>query len=241
MGVVKNILKQLLKQTTIVEKKKLSDAAYRIKLKGGHIKNAEFTPGYFLRVGVGLQESDLSLHDSIRSYSVWDIDQREGTLDMAVATHSKGSGADWSEQCKVGETVFFNWKKGKFILDNTADSYLFIGDLSALSHLYIITRNLPQNKQVESVLYSQDARDFFPDVNGERPFNMYQMPENPTVQVIGKIKEIVPNMKGEKMVYIAGDSRLCLSLTQYFRKELGWKTTQIKTKPFWNPDKKGLE
>nr|WP_197482116.1 SIP domain-containing protein [Polaribacter atrinae] len=48
-------------------------------------------------------------------------------------------------------------------------------------------------------------------------------------------------MKGIKMVYIAGDSRVCIALNQYFRKELNWNTKQIKTKPFWNPDKKGLE
>ncbi len=43
------------------------------------------------------------------------------------------------------------------------------------------------------------------------------------------------------MVYIAGDSRVCVALNHYFRKELHWDSKQIKTKPFWNPEKTGLE
>ncbi|WP_368855182.1 hypothetical protein [Polaribacter sp. 20A6] len=43
------------------------------------------------------------------------------------------------------------------------------------------------------------------------------------------------------MVYIAGDSRVYVALNHHFRNELNWSTKQIKTKPFWNPDKKGLE
>jgi NADPH-dependent ferric siderophore reductase len=51
----------------------------------------------------------------------------------------------------------------------------------------------------------------------------------------------LPKLTGRRMVYIGGDSRICVSLTHYFRKELQWEARQIKTKPFWNPDKKGLE
>jgi NADPH-dependent ferric siderophore reductase len=48
-------------------------------------------------------------------------------------------------------------------------------------------------------------------------------------------------MKGKQMVYIAGDSRVCVALNYYFKNYLNWNTKQIKTKPFWNPEKKGLE
>ena len=116
-----------------------------------------------------------------------------------------------------------------------------IGDLSALSHLYIINRNLADNKQIKSVIYSQNSNDFFADVDGSNPFDFHVMSENPSTEIIQKLNSIIPEMKGDTMVYIAGDSRVCIALTNYFRKELNWSTKQIKTKPFWNPDKKGLE
>lgn len=241
MSLLKNILQRVLKENTIVEKQQLSKAAFRIRLESEEIKNVDFVPGYFLRVGIGLTEESLSMKDFVRSYSVWDIDQDRGTIDLAVAVHSNGPGAKWVQQRQLGDRVYFKWKKGNFLVDHSADSYLMIGDLSALSHLYMIRRGLFQSKQVESVLYSQDIDELFPDIDGKTPFDFYEMPENPIDQLIERVKELVPKMTGRKCVYIAGDSRVCVALNQYFRKELNWESRQIKTKPFWNPDKKGLE
>ncbi|MFD1552997.1 siderophore-interacting protein [Putridiphycobacter roseus] len=225
----------------ITQKEKIAETVYKIRLSDESIKKADFKPGYFLRLGIGLGNDDLSTKDKVRSYSVWDINKKEGYFDIAIATESKGVGSQWVENCKVGETVYSKWKKGNFIIDKTADSYLFIGDLSALSHLYILNRHLSKDKQTESIIYSQGKEDIFADVDGSKPFNYYELEQNAISTILKKVKEIVPQMKGNKMVYIAGDSRVCIALNQYFRKELNWNTKQIKTKPFWNPEKKGLE
>ncbi|MEQ8807788.1 MAG: SIP domain-containing protein, partial [Imperialibacter sp.] len=73
------------------------------------------------------------------------------------------------------------------------------------------------------------------------PFTFYEMPPNPVPEIVEEVKKLVPEMKGRTMVYLAGDSRVCVALNQYFRKELHWSAKQVKTKPFWNPTKKGLE
>lgn len=242
MGLIENILKKVvLDKATITEKTRLSEAAYRIRLKGDNIAKADFVPGYFLRLGIGIGKDDIPMKDKVRSYSVWDFNQTEGYIDLAVATHSNGIGAQWAVACQTGDEVYFKWKKGNFLLDDSADSYLMIGDLSALSHLYIINRNLPANKQVEGILYSRHKSELFPDVDGKTPFNFYELPPNPNEDLLEKVKTIIPGMSGRQMAYIAGDSRVCVALNQYLRKELQWETKQIKTKPFWNPDKKGLE
>jgi NADPH-dependent ferric siderophore reductase len=241
MGLMETIIKKVLEKGIIIEKTKLSGSVYKIRIQSDGIADYDFVPGHFLRLGVGIDQDDISLKDKVRSYSVWDIDKEKNTLDIAIATHSQGIGAKWVETCKPNDTVYFKWKKGKFLVDDSADSYLMIGDLSALSHLYIINRNLPDNKQVKSLIYSQQSEDFFADVDGLKPFDFHVMSENPSTEIIQKLNSIIPEMKGDSMVYIAGDSRVCIALTNYFRKELNWSTKRIKTKPFWNPDKKGLE
>ena len=241
MGIVESIIKKVLEKGSIIEKTKLSDSVYKIRIQSDGIGNYDFEPGHFLRLGVGIGKDDISLKDKVRSYSVWDIDKEKNTLEIAIATHSQGIGAQWVETCATNDMVYFKWKKGKFLVDDTADSYLMIGDLSALSHLYIVNRNLSDNKQIKSVVYSQNSNDFFADVDGSNPFDFHVMSENPSTEIIQKLNSIIPDMKGDTMVYIAGDSRVCIALTNYFRKELNWSTKQIKTKPFWNPDKKGLE
>ena len=241
MGLMETIIKKVLEKGIILTKTKISDSVYKIRIQSDGIADYDFVPGHFLRLGVGIDQDEISLKDKVRSYSVWDINKENSTIDIAIATHSNGIGAKWVETCKPNDRVYFKWKKGKFLVDDSADSYLMIGDLSALSHLYIINRNLSDNKQIESIIYSENMDDFFPDVNGANPFDFNVMSENPSVEIIQKLNSIIPEMKGDTMVYIAGDSRVCVSLTNYFRKELNWSAKQIKTKPFWNPDKKGLE
>ncbi|PWJ54464.1 flavin-dependent oxidoreductase [Dyadobacter jejuensis] len=241
MGIVEALIKKVLEKGTVEQITKLSDSVFKIRIQSEQIKTAEFVPGYFIRLGVGIGKEDITLKDKVRSYSVWDMDVQNGTIDLAIATHSKGIGAQWVESCEVGTPVHFKWKKGNFLLDSNADSYLMIGDLSALSHLYVIARHLPADKQVEGLVYSQNSSDFFADVDDTKPFNFQVLERNPQEAIIDRLKQIIPKMQGKKMVYIAGDSRLCVSLNQYFKKELNWDSKQIKNKPFWNPDKKGLE
>ncbi|WP_025764500.1 siderophore-interacting protein [Dyadobacter tibetensis] len=242
MSFIENILKSVvLDQATIIEKNTLSDSAVKIRIQGDSIKKIAFVPGYFLRLGIGIENEQLPLNDKVRSYSIWDIDTTNGTIDIAIATLSGGVGSQWAKHCKVGDNVYYKLKKGKFLVDDSADSYLLLGDLSALSHLYMINRHLGLGKQVQSIIYSQQYEQLFTDVDGSKPFDFYEMAPYPRELVIPKLKEIVTGLPGKAIIYIAGDSRLCIAVTQYLRKELNWESKQIKTKPFWSPDKKGLE
>ncbi|WP_340154413.1 SIP domain-containing protein [uncultured Winogradskyella sp.] len=241
MGIAETIMKKVLDKGIITQKTKLSDSAYKIRIKSDSINTVNFIAGHFLRLGVGIGKNDIPMKDKVRSYSVWDIDRNHKTMDLAIATHGNGIGTKWVENCKPQDTIHFKWKKGKFTIDQSADSYLMIGDLSALSHLYIINRNLPKEKHVEGIIYSQNINELFTDVDGTKPFQFYQMQQNPHNEIIDKLQGLINKMQGRKMVYIAGDSRTCIALNNYFRKNLNWKTEQIKTKPFWNPNKKGLE
>ncbi|MBB6462111.1 SIP domain-containing protein [Flammeovirga kamogawensis] len=241
MKILEKILKSVLTETEIIYKKQLSKSAFHIRIQSDEFSKMNIIPGAFLRVGIGIGKDELSMKDKIRSYSIWNVDLKNGVIDIAVATHSNGIGSYWVSNCKVGDKLFCKLKTGKFLMDEMSDSYLMIGDLSALSHLYMIQRELGPNKYIKGIIYSENQDDFFPDVDNKTPFDFYKKPQNPINEVLDEIKKSLPLMKGRRMVYIAGDSRLCVALTQFFRKELKWEVSQIKAKPFWNPEKKGLE
>lgn len=240
MALLETIMKKIMDKGQITSKTRLTDSVYKIDITSDAIKTMDFMAGYFIRLGIGIGTNTNSKKDMVRSYSIWDINKDTNTISLAIATDSNGIGAQWVKNCNVGDTVYYKTKKGTFTLDTSADSYLMIGDLSALSHLYIINRSL-ENKPVESIIYNNTLSDLFEDVDGTKPFNFYKLEENATDSILEKLKEKLPNIKGKKMVYIAGDSRVCVALNHYFRKELHWDSKQIKTKPFWNPEKTGLE
>lgn len=240
MALLETIMKKIMDKGQITSKTRLTDSVYKIDITSDAIKTMDFMAGYFIRLGIGIGTNTNSKKDMVRSYSIWDINKDTNTISLAIATDSNGIGAQWVKNCNVGDTVYYKTKKGTFTLDTSADSYLMIGDLSALSHLYIINRSL-ENKPVESIIYNNTLSDLFEDVDGTKPFNFYKLEENAIDSILEKVKEQLPNLKGKKMVYIAGDSRVCVAINHYFRKELHWDSKQIKTKPFWNPEKTGLE
>ncbi|CDF79490.1 siderophore-interacting protein [Formosa agariphila KMM 3901] len=241
MAFIEHIIKKIMDSGVITSKTQLSKSVFKIEIHSEAVKPMDFIPGCFIRLGVGIGQAASSKKDMVRSYSIWSIDKDNNTFSLAIATHSNGIGAQWVKDCKVGDSVYYKVKRGKFTVDTTADSYLMLGDLSALSHLYIINRYLPKDKHVESIIYNKNIPELYADIDDEKPFNLYSIEENNIKEIIAKIDEVIPHLKGVKMAYIAGDSRVCIAVNNYLRKELKWDTKHIKTKPFWNPDKKGLE
>ena len=76
-----------------------------------------------MRVLVGKGDTELSLTEKVRSYSVWNLDKEKGELDMAVTTLGKGPGARCAMNCQEGDIVHFVWRKGRFNVDKSADEY----------------------------------------------------------------------------------------------------------------------
>lgn len=240
MSLLDTIVSRLSHKAHIVHKAQLSAHAYHIRIQSDNFATADYVPGHFLRVFCGYGK-DVSLGEKVRSYSVWKFDPENRSADLAICTHSEGPGTQWARECRVGDTVYFTWHKGKFTVDDSADHYLFIGDLSALAHVYAINRHLPAAKHRHGIVYAETEAEFFADIDGQWPFSLHVLPVNPAEALIQEIKNTVPHSKGKGIVYIGGDSRVCVALNTYFKKELGWETRQIKTKPFWNPEKRGLE
>lgn len=241
MAIIEHIIKKIMNNGEIIAKEQISKSVYKIEIKSEAVKTLDFIPGCFIRLGVGIGQEASSKKDMVRSYSIWSIDKDKKTFSLAIATHSNGIGAKWVKNCSVGDTVYYKTKRGKFTINNTANSYLMIGDLSALSHLYIINRYLSKDKHIESVIYNKNIAELYTDIDNHKPFNFYSIEENNIKEIISKIEDANQGLKGKKIAYIAGDSRVCIAINQYLRKELNWETKQIKTKPFWNPEKKGLE
>lgn len=241
MSILENIITKLLQKATIVYKAPLSSSILHIRIQSPSLQKAEFMPGYFLRVWVA-DGQEVALKEKVRSYSIWNIDQEMGMADLAVAIESDGPGAKWAKKCAVGDRVYFKLHKSKFVLDNSASHYLFVGDLSSLGQLYDFKRNLGKEKTIMSVIYARDASMLFPDLDGRMPFDFYAIEANKPKDIIEEVKKKILDFPvASGIAYIAGDSRICVAVNQYLKATLNWPVQHIKTKPFWNPLKTGLE
>ena len=241
MGILTNLIAGFLEKATISFKKPLNATTYHIQLHSESFKKQNYIPGYFVRIFVG-RGKDLAFKDNLRSYSPWKLNKLNGTLELAVCIHGGGPGSDWAKECKVGDEVSFTWKKSNLLIDDSASNYLFVGDSSALGHLYDIHRNLSKGKVIRSLIYEETESNLFADLDGSRPFKFHEIANaNAATTLPELLPELMTGLSINTIVYVGGDSRVCVALSDYFRKELKWESRRVKTKPFWNPSKTGLE
>lgn len=233
MGILDSLISRVLSKGVITLKEQISLHAYQIRFESDALNESDYVPGNFLRIHCGMGQ--------VRSYSVWRLDREKHVVDMAVCTHSNGPGSAWIRNCKPGDELHFKWHKGKFVVDDSADNYLFVGDLSALGHLYEIQRNLSDGKNKTGIIYSSGQGDFFPDIDGNKPFDFYELPVNPVNNIIAELPSWVRNDTGHGIAYLGGDSRTCAALFHYLKDDLKWDVRSIRSKPFWNITKRGLE
>ncbi len=239
MALIDNIAGFILKRAKIIYKKQLSLNAFHLSIHSENFLNVQYSPGYFLRLFIGRDTEGLSFRDKVRSYSVWNFDRSNECLDLAICTQGTGPGTAWVKKCEVGDEILYDWHSGKFLIDNSAKQYVFIGDLSALGHLYQINRNLSSGKDIHSIIYGKQEDEFFHDIDGSKPFRFYKFYEYPAQDIIDLFSSFKVNHNA--MIYVGGDGKICSALNKYLKSELCFSQKQIKVKPFWSPGKKGLE
>ena len=241
MGIIESFAKRMSQRAVITQKRQIAAHTFWVSLElPDDSKRISYTPGESLRILTNLNRP-MKFSERIRTYSVWNYDQANRVIDIAVCTFSSGAGAEWAKQAKVGDVVHFAGPKGKFILDESGDQYILIGDISALAHFYELNRNLSPHKTVHSIIYGQGEDDFFSDLNGETPLSFHILSEHPIKPLIELIEPILLTSSGKGIIYIGGDGRICADLNKYVRTTQYGGKWQVKSKPFWYPGKTGLE
>lgn len=239
MSIIQSIIHKMSHTAVVMHKEQITASTYhvRIKLNGDSFKN--YIPGQHLRVIVGLNDS-ASLSNMVRTYSVWYYDELKNEADLAVCTFSNGQGAKWVQNLERGDTIYFRGPEGKFTINTEADNHLFFGDVSSLAHLYELSRHSGAGKKAAGIVYSSAKDHYFDDIYPKRNFGFLQVEENLMDEMITEIMwNSVP--KGNTAIYIAGETAFCIALHNYFKTEHNISSRFIKTKPFWHPNKKGLE
>lgn len=240
MSITDRLAKTFLKQAQIVSKTVLAENVFHLTIEGKDLLDLPYNAGEHLRVFIGYG-SHLSFRDKIRTYSIWKYDAIKGRIDMAVCAHTQGPGSAWIRAARPGQALFLSSPQGKFTADPSASYYLFVGDATALAHLYEIRRDLPEGISMKGIIYAPHKAQLFADIDGSLPFEFYELDENPGEKLIPLIEKFIDENSGEGMAYVGGDGRVCVSLNNYLRKTKNWKSKNIKTKPFWMPGKTGLE
>ncbi|MFO2466414.1 siderophore-interacting protein [Pseudomonas sp. 15FMM2] len=94
---------------------------------------------------------------AMRDYTPRRYDPQIGELDIDFVLHGDGPAATWAEQAKVGQHLYIGGPRASMIVPDIFDSYLLIGDETALPAIGRRLEELPAGRKVLAVIEIADA------------------------------------------------------------------------------------
>lgn len=219
----------------VLEKQQIAEHTFHIKVQSAEFALMKYIAGFTTNIFLGnpYYEKDCEY----RKYSFWNYDPIHQVADFAICTFSQGKGAGWIQTLQQGDTIYFQSPRGKLLIDNSEIQYLLIGDITSLSHLYEIYRNLSVSKNVFSFIYAQQQADIFPDLDQSYPFDYHIINPILSDEILNSIIKIVPDRVENTIAYIFGHPETCIKVHNYLKTERNISIQNLRTKPFWKTDK----
>lgn len=94
---------------------------------------------------------------AMRDYTPRRFDLSLGELDIDFVLHGDGPASTWAEQAQVGQHLYIGGPRGSMIVPDIFDSYLLIGDETALPAIARRLEELPAGCKVLAVIEIADA------------------------------------------------------------------------------------
>ena len=219
----------------VLEKQQIAKHTFHIKIQSADFALMKYIPGFTTNIFLGnpYYEKDCEC----RKYSFWNYEPIHQIADFAICTFSKGKGAEWIQTIPEGDTIYFQQPKGKLLIDNSQIHYLLIGDITSLSHLYEIHRNLSVSKNIFSFIYGEQQADIFPDIDKSYPFNYHIINPISSDEILNSIIKKLPEKSENTIAYIFGHPETCIKVHNYLKTERNISIQNLRTKPFWKTDK----
>ena len=167
---------------------------------------------------------------AMRDYTPRRYDSEAGELDIDFVLHGEGPAATWAAQAKPGQSLYIAGPRGSMIVPDIFDSYLLIGDETALPAIARRVESLPANRSAlvvveiadsseQQTLHSQAQVDVIWIVRGEQDL----------VEVTRRLE--MP--EGKLYAWVATEAALSRKVRRVLLNEFGLEESLVKTVGYW--------
>lgn len=187
----------------ILLKNKIAAQTYHLRIQSQDFSQMQYVTG--MMIEFYLSNPCYNTQSKSMKYTFWEYEPIRQTADFAV-TVSEHEEKNWMGNLQEGDILFFKIPFHSFILDLTADHYFLIGNVKALPGLYALNRALPVSKTITSLIYAEQKRDVFPDLDNSFPLNSFSIQPIDSVKILEYIQRNFPKNIPDTIAYILGDS-----------------------------------
>ncbi|MDE1168028.1 MAG: siderophore-interacting protein [Pseudomonas sp.] len=170
---------------------------------------------------------------AMRDYTPRRIDLAGGELDIDFVLHGDGPASTWAEQCKPGQHLYIGGPRSSMIVPDIFDSYLLIGDETAIPAIARRLEELPAGRTALVVVEIENAEE-------KQAFQSAA-----SVEVIwvkrhtGDLESVVTDLelpKGELYAWIATEAALSRRVRKVLLQARGLNEGQVKAAGYWRLD-----
>jgi NADPH-dependent ferric siderophore reductase len=167
---------------------------------------------------------------AMRDYTPRRYDAQSGELDIDFVLHGDGPAATWAAQAEVGQFLFIAGPRGSMIVPDMFDSYLLIGDETALPAIARRLEELPANRRALVVVEIED--------NAERQ----TLESQAQVEVIWVVRgerdllEVTRQLtlpEGDLYAWVATESSLSRKVRRVLLDEFKLDEAAVKAAGYW--------
>lgn len=174
-----------------------------------------------------------------RSYTIREFDdvKKQLIIDFVIDRH-RGPATDWAAQAKIGDYLGIAGPGVRKLTDFTADSYLLIGDITAVNAVNGYAKFIPASAELRALI-SVPTQDDIIEMDGAEHLQITWCIEDENhTEIAESVRRIAFDMPRDSQVFIGLEARELRAVKSMLMEELEFNRLHIHATGYW---KKGLD
>ena len=182
-----------------------------------------------LELSAGLKSTSLP---PMRDYTPRRFDLKTGELDIDFVLHGDGPASTWAAQAQLGQTLHIGGPRGSMVVPDMFDSYLLIGDETALPAIARRLEELPANRRATVVVEVENAAEEQP-LQSAASVEVIWVHRDQATEDLLKTVEQLKMPEGQLYAWVATESALSRKARKVLLDTHGLEEAWIKAAGYW--------
>ncbi|WP_236193494.1 siderophore-interacting protein [Pseudomonas glycinae] len=183
---------------------------------------------------LGAGKSDVPMPE-MRDYTPrrYDLDKLE--LDIDFVLHGDGPASTWAEQAQPGQSLHIGGPRGSMIVPDIFDSYLLIGDETALPAIARRLEGLAANRKALVVIEVENGKEQLSLESAAQVNVIWVLREGGKDNLLTTVKQLqVP--KGNLYAWVATETKVSRQIRRVLLDEHGLDEKFVKAVGYWRAE-----
>ncbi|TCV97587.1 NADPH-dependent ferric siderophore reductase [Luteibacter rhizovicinus] len=170
-----------------------------------------------------------------RDYTPRRYHEAAGELDIDFVLHGEGPASSWAEQAKPGDLLGVGGPRGSLIVASDFDTYVMVGDETALPAIGRWLETLPASAQAIVLAEIADAAERQTFTSAASVETMW-IDRSGASASIEAVLHALPTPAGDTFWWVATESKRARALRQHLVEERGVDKDWVKATGYWKLD-----